>query len=305
MDNHMRTILNNERVPNAQVLKELKIGRTTLHEYRKKLGIDGVRERGKVYILRQDVERLKAYIKSGVVDCEVRKPGKELNSTEHGSRTSSESSNIFGERSEQSEQPGTSHEQGTATSGQFSKQEAYQTVGDQNKAMEEELRRQIADLKSEIIKKEKKVELQEKQLIHGALEIGMWRGKAQTYEEELRLLQGPKSSTSPSEDVTYAKESGWKQPFNGAGEGSKTVYAEVVDKECDAEPVVVEQEHDNFSDFEAAQKKTPQNEKKREREKRREKEKRENEEEIICLNIYDVQPVPSKKWWEIWSRLAA
>lgn len=299
----MRTSSNKEMVPNAQVLQELKIGRTTLHEYRKKLGIDGVRERGKVYISRPDVERLKAYIKGGAVDCEVHKHGKDLNSTEQGCRTSSDSSNVRRTGLNQSEQPGTRSEQGATTSGPSSRQEASQTAGDQNKAMEEELRRQIADLKAEIIKKEKKVESQEKQLIHGALEIGIWRGKAQTYEEELRLLQGPKSSPHQSEGVIYAKESG-KQPFNRAGEGSETVYAEVVDKEDDETPAVVDPEHDNLSGSKLAQKKTPQKEEKRER-KKREKEKRKNEEGVIHLEIYDAQPASAQKWWRIWSKKAA
>ena len=80
----MRTTSNEERIPNAQVLKELKIGRTTLHEYRKKLGIDGVRERGKVYILRSDVERLKAYIKNGGVEFEANRNKRHTNKSEIG-----------------------------------------------------------------------------------------------------------------------------------------------------------------------------------------------------------------------------
>ena len=81
--------------------------------------------------------------------------------------------------------------------------------------------------------------------------------------------------------------------------------AEVVDINEEEGRAADELRRDQSTEFEAAQKKTPQNEKRREREEKREREKRKNEKVIVNFEESIRPPEPSPRWWRIWAKKAA
>jgi hypothetical protein len=156
--------------------------------------------------------------------------------------------------------------------------------GEMEGVLERELRQRIIELKEAITKQDKKIEsldqkIEEKNkiLTITAQELGRWEGRAKTFEEELRLLQGPNQATGNPEDIIYADRKNWSSDGQKDMRYRKSMDAKIVE----AETVPSESKGSAWEDVEvveqkSAQKTTSKNEKAKKRGKRKKGKGRKN-----------------------------